>query len=92
MQIYGASHVHGPQSISQPHGIRPSSATAAGGSSAVTDELHISSAAQFIDQANQLPEIRQERVDAIRQAIADGTYETADKLDAALENLLNEIA
>lgn len=91
MQIYGAAHVHGPQSIAQPHGIRPSSAPASGGTT-VTDELDISTAGQYVDQARDLPEIRQDRVDAIRQQIANGTYETADKLDAALDRLLDEIA
>ena len=39
-----------------------------------------------------MPDIRQDRVAAIRAAIADGTYETADKMDEALSALLDEIA
>jgi len=55
------------------------------------DEVQISSAANFVDQVHQLPDVRQDRVAAIRAAIADGSYETGDKLEAALGNLLNEI-
>jgi len=92
MQIYGPAHVHGPQPIASPHAGRPASPAPGGGSSPVTDELHISTAGQFIDQIHELPAIRQDRVAALRQAIAEGTYETADKLDAAVDRLLDEIA
>ena len=92
MQIYGASNVHSAHAINQPHAVRPSSPARSEGGLAVTDELNISTASQFIEQAQQLPAIRQDRVDAIRQAISQGAYETADKLDVALDRLLDEIA
>jgi len=57
----------------------------------VKDELSISSAAQFVAQTQQLPDIRQDKVAQIRAALADGTYETADKLGVALDRLLDEI-
>ena len=38
-----------------------------------------------------MPEIRQQRVEAIRAKIAEGTYETEEKLDIAVERLLDEI-
>ena len=38
--------------------------------------MQISDAARLIEQAQQLPEVRQDRVDAIRAQIAQGTYET----------------
>jgi negative regulator of flagellin synthesis FlgM len=56
------------------------------------DEVQISSAADFVAQAQQLPDVRADRVASIRAAIADGSYETADKLDAALSAMLDEIA
>ena len=37
------------------------------------------------------PEVRQEQVDAIREQIAAGTYETPEKLDKAVDRLLDEI-
>jgi negative regulator of flagellin synthesis FlgM len=54
--------------------------------------VQISSAADFVAQAQQLPDVRADRVASIRAAIADGSYETADKLDAALSAMLDEIA
>lgn len=37
-------------------------------------------------------EIRLERVAAIRRAIADGSYETPEKLDLALNRMLDDLA
>ena len=92
MQIYGTSQLHGAQNISQPHSNRPSQATQVDSPAQVTDELSISTAGSYVDQVQSFPEIRQDRVDALRQAISSGTYETADKLDSALNRLLDEIA
>jgi len=91
MQIYGPSGVHGAQAISAPHSRRVD-VPQTGSSIQPQDEVQISSAADFVSQAQQLPDIRADRVATIRAAIADGTYETQFKLDAALEGLLNEIA
>jgi anti-sigma28 factor (negative regulator of flagellin synthesis) len=38
----------------------------------------------------QLPDVRIELVESVRQAIRDGTYETPEKLEAAVERLLEE--
>ncbi len=91
MQISGASQVHGAQSISAPHQTRPAAAPSPTGMS-VSDQLDLSPAAQFVDQAHDLPAIRQDRVNQIRSQIANGTYDTPDKLDAALSRMLDELA
>jgi len=91
MQIYGPAHLHGPQSISPPHTSRLSPPENRPESAPIRDELNISDAAQLADQVHQLPEIRQDRVNAIRAQIAAGTYETQDKLDIAVSRLLDEI-
>ena len=57
----------------------------------IADEVNISEAARLAEQVQQLPDIREDRVEAVRQQIADGTYETSDKLNAAVERLLDEI-
>lgn len=91
MQIYGPNYVHGPQSIRAPHANnapqaqRPTSPAAGG------DQVDISSAAQLMSKLNDIPDIRADRVQSIRQAIANGTYETDDKLDGAVDRLLDEI-
>ncbi|HEX3658854.1 MAG TPA: flagellar biosynthesis anti-sigma factor FlgM [Pirellulales bacterium] len=90
MQIYGATQLHGAQAVNAPHTTARSSASSTAGSS-VSDQLDISPAGQMLDKMNQLPDIRQDRVSQIRASIAAGTYETDDKLGAAVSNLLDEI-
>jgi len=93
MQINGPAHVHGAQGINAPHHTaRASQASAARSNSlAQVDQLDISPEASFAAQANDLPEIRQDRVAEIRAQIESGVYETNDKIDGALERLLDEI-
>ncbi len=92
MQIYGPTHLHGPQSVKAPHHSRFTEPAASPSSTFAADELQISQEAQFTEQARGLPEIRQDRVADIRAQIASGTYESAEKLDAAVSRLLDEIA
>jgi negative regulator of flagellin synthesis FlgM len=55
------------------------------------DSLEISDAGRLAEQMAQIPDIRQERVDAIRAQIASGAYETDAKMSVALDRLLDEI-
>jgi negative regulator of flagellin synthesis FlgM len=91
MHIYGPSQLHGPQSIGSPHGARPAQSMTRSEAPQIADEVDISEAARLVEQIQQMPDIREDRVDAVRQQIADGAYETSDKLNAALERLLDEI-
>jgi len=91
MHIYGPSHLHGPQQIGSPHHSRPSQPAGQTDSLPIKDELDISDAARLVDQSHQVAEVRQDRVDDIRAKIAAGTYETREKLDVAVERLLDEI-
>ncbi len=92
MQIFGPTQVHGAQTINAPHSVRPSNATQPAPASAnISDELQLSDSGQVASQLNDIAPIRQDRVNAIRTAIAQGTYETPDKLSAALDGLLDEI-
>jgi negative regulator of flagellin synthesis FlgM len=53
------------------------------------DQLEISAEAQAI-QSN--TEIRTDKVAEVRQQIAAGQYETADKIEVAVDRMLDEIA
>jgi len=91
MYVYGTSQIHSAQSIRAPH--RPPSAPDANAAPASgVDELDISSEADFVSQARDLPEVRADRVADIRAQIQSGKYETSEKLDIALSRLLDEIA
>lgn len=91
MHIYGPAHLHGAQPISPPHASKASKAASPDKPESVKDELQISDAARMVDQVNQVPEIRHEKVSQIRAQIAAGTYETDEKLEVALGRLLDEI-
>jgi len=45
----------------------------------------------MLDGIGQLPEIRHEKVDEIRRQISAGSYESPEKLEVALDRLLNEL-
>jgi negative regulator of flagellin synthesis FlgM len=91
MYIYGTTHVHTPQPIAPPHRLSPTQAPTEAADSFGVDQLDLSPEAEFVAQARDLPEIREDRVAAIRAQIASGTYETPEKLDIALSRLLDEI-
>jgi negative regulator of flagellin synthesis FlgM len=92
MQINGSSHVHGAHALQGPYAARSSAARAAGSSAGVSDQLDISAAAEAAIQASEGGDIRSDLVARVKNEIAAGTYDTADKLDAALERLLDDIA
>ncbi len=91
MHIYGPSQLHGAQPIGAPHGVRAAQPAVRPEAAQITDEVNISEGARLAEQIQQLPDLREDRIEAVRQQIAAGTYETHDKLEAAVERLLDEI-
>lgn len=56
------------------------------------DQLDLSAEAQEITQSNDIgSDIRVDRVADIRRQIAEGNYDTDEKLSAALDNFLDQI-
>jgi flagellar biosynthesis anti-sigma factor FlgM len=53
------------------------------------DRLEISETGQILSSLQPDSVIRADRVAQIRQAIADGTYETPDKIDLTVDRLLD---
>jgi negative regulator of flagellin synthesis FlgM len=92
MQIYGPSQIHGAQPINAPHAARAAAPTSTPTAPVTGDHLDISEAGRIAGQLAEIPEIRADRVAQLRAAIADGSYETNDKLSVALDRLLDEIA
>lgn len=91
MHIYGPSQLHGSQAIGAPHSARAAQPMSRPEAMQIADEVDISQAAQLVEQTHQLPDIREDRVEAVRQQIAAGTYETSERLNGAIERLLDEI-
>ncbi len=92
MQIHGSSHVHGAQKISAPHYQQQAGPpTRPTGTSPGGDKLDISPVAQIAADQVETGGVRADRIAQIRREIAQGSYETPEKLDAALERLLDEL-
>ena len=91
MQINGPAHVHGSQPIRAPHNSTGAQQATRTQSVQGTDEVSISAEADFLSKINELPEIRQDRVNDIRAQLADGTYDIDSKLDTTVDRLLDEI-
>lgn len=90
MQISGPGQIHGAHGLQGPHSPRAKAApqSDAPQSSATIDRLDISAEASRAADAG---EVRTDKVAALRAQIANGAYETPEKLDAALDRLLDEI-
>ncbi len=99
MQIYGPYRVSTAQATSGPQRTQAQKpAETAPKTAAPTDQLDLSSSATSINRiGGGSPvagggEIRIDRVADIRRQISDGNYETPEKLDAALDRLLDQLA
>ena len=55
------------------------------------DRVELSRHAVLLDRMRQLPDVRADLVAEVRDAIADGSYETDDKLTAAVEGLRQDL-
>ena len=64
--------------------------TQAEGLSEVQDNVSVS--VDAIQATETVSDVRLDRVNSIRSAIADGTYETAEKLDVAIDRLLDRLS
>jgi negative regulator of flagellin synthesis FlgM len=100
MQIYGPYRVPttpNSPSVQRAQPQRPAD-SAAKPSSTPVDQLDLSNSISNVNRlqaSNEIAgggEIRIERVAELRRQIADGSYETAEKLDAALDRLLDQFA
>jgi negative regulator of flagellin synthesis FlgM len=57
----------------------------------VGDTVEISTVARLAAQIHQLPEVRAELVQRVKAEIASGAYETPQKLDVAIDRLMDEL-
>lgn len=92
MQIQGPTAVHGPQSINAPHRSQQAQPVDKPQGLGQVDQLDISPEADMVSRVSELPEVRADRVAEIRAQIATGEYETPEKLDSAIEQLLSEMS
>ena len=55
------------------------------------DRVELSLPARLLSRLNQSPEIRQDLVDRVRAEIEAGTYDTSDKIEALIPDLLADL-
>lgn len=91
MHIHGTTHIHGPHGINAPHAPFRTQSQGKSVNGPASDYVEISPAAQAAVDAAERSETRQSLISRIRAEIAAGTYETPDKLNRAMDRLLDEI-
>jgi negative regulator of flagellin synthesis FlgM len=90
MNIWGVFSTQGSQGVGAVKGLEAAQAAVKQqGVGEVHDAVTLSVYA--VRSADAAADIRFDRVNAIRAAIADGSYDTDDKLDIALDRLLDRI-
>jgi negative regulator of flagellin synthesis FlgM len=92
MQIHGLGHVHGAQPLQGPQRSQVTHAATQPDTWSGVDEVDISPEADVVSRVHDVSDIRSERVAEIRAQIADGVYETEERLEVAVGRLLDELA
>lgn len=100
MQIHSLQNAQATQSVQSTQAAKGAEATndaSASTSAQQADQLDLSPEALAIGEAqatvgSEVTGIRSEKVAAIKQAIADGSYETPEKLSMALDKMLDSFA
>lgn len=54
------------------------------------DQVELSHTAQLLSRIHELPDMRQDLIDRIREQIQSGTYETPEKIEQAIQKLVEE--
>jgi len=81
----GAAAYSSNQRVERP--VSPAAETSRG-----SDQVDLSSTARIFAQLNNTAGVRQDLVARVRAEIEAGTYETPEKLDAAIEGLAQDLA
>ena len=55
------------------------------------DTLEISDSARYLGEIKKLPDIRQDKVQAARELIAAGRFETSERINGTVDRLLEEL-
>jgi negative regulator of flagellin synthesis FlgM len=91
MHIHGPSQIHGPHAINAPHFANRAQGSQPPAANPAVDRVEISPAAEAAVKASEAGGVRHELVNVIRSQIAAGTYDTPEKMDIAMERLLDQM-
>jgi len=88
------TNIHGIQQAAIPP-VQPASSVSGSAYTAspqaLGDTVEVSHVARLTAAVHELPDVRADLVARVKAEIAAGTYETPDRLDVALEHLLDEM-
>lgn len=93
MNIFGVFSTQGSQGLGGVKGVEAAQAAKASAPQQGVGEVHdaVTLSVDAVKAAGATSDIRFDRVAAIKAAIADGSYETPEKLDIALDRLLDRL-
>ncbi len=57
----------------------------------ISDTVEISTVAKLAAKISEIPEVRTELIERVKTELAAGTYETSEKLEIAVERLLEDL-
>ncbi len=93
MNIFSVFSTQGSQGLGAVKGVEAAQSAKAAARQEGVGEVHdaVTLSVDAVKAADSTADIRFDRVNAIKAAIADGADETADKLDIALDRLLDRV-
>lgn len=93
MNIFSVFSTQGSQGLGAVKGVEAAQSAKAAARQEGVGEVHdaVTLSVDAVKAADSTADIRFDRVNAIKAAIADGSYETADKFDIALDRLLDRL-
>ena len=90
MEVNGPGGVSGPNRIDL-HRIQAQRPTEIEGNAQVGDRAEISEIARLMNKLAEVPDVRTDRVQELRELISTGRYETPDKIEKAVDRILEEL-
>jgi negative regulator of flagellin synthesis FlgM len=91
MEVRGLSSASPMSPFSRPEATPAPDQTASMAPTTPKDEVEISEVGKMLDDASRTPGIRDQRLAQIKAAIEAGTYETPEKLELALNRMVEQL-
>jgi|SRR5579872_4980077 len=91
MEVRGLTSARPAISINRPENAAGPAETAPVGPTSPKDEVEISAVGKMLDDASRTSGVREQRLAQIKAAIEAGTYETPEKLELALNRMLETL-
>ena len=91
MEVRGLSSARPMSPVSRPETTTGSAESAPVGPVSPKDEVEISAVGKLLDNASRTPGIRDQRLAEIKAAIESGSYETPEKLEMALNRMVDQL-